>query len=522
MAPITTARLATCVVAATLVSAAAATLPTEALADDGPVSVPAAPLTAPSLDTGAVLAGEASAAVEGAMDDALGEAAQATEQAAPADATPPAAPSAATPVETVPAIETPPVQAPAKPDTTPVSSDTAAGIATTAAPATTAPAAAVQTSPTNLNVSVRIGSPGDNGPVTQVNVAAAVATAPSASGSGTSAAPATTAAAPSTTSGAQASTPAPQPAAASSSSAQDDPDTWTWQWNCLSNPDLSVIPLAGSTTGSVPKNWTWIWNCGENSSQYQDATAAQYQPSNANISIRISSPGNDGPVSQTNVAIAAHVGLPVIATPAGPAVVVPVPIPVADVVSQAVIPGMTSLPALVAPPEPVWLGGDTGVRSIVETVDDVVDLPYVLPPLPGTRTFRLVERQRRLPGPGGRAVPVVGRLAPLGVLGLGTLSVADADASSADGRSAAAGASPSRAAKKQTRWRAPLPQPMPAQVPSGASFAPATGGSSSGGGIPVFLALPFLAAMLDLARRVTLDRVALPSGHRSRVPENPG
>jgi hypothetical protein len=115
---------------------------------------------------------------------------------------------------------------------------------------------------------------------------------------------------------------------------------------------------------------------------------------------------------------------------------------------------------------------------------------------------------------------VVGRLAPLGVLGLGTLSVADAP--SAEGRSAAAGASPSRAAKKQTRWRAPLPQPMPAQVPSGASFAPATGGSSSGGGIPVFLALPFLAAMLDLARRVTLDRVALPSGHRSRVPENPG
>ena len=111
MAPITTARLATCVVAATLVSAAAATLPTEALADDGPVSVPAAPLTAPSLDTGAVLAGEASAAVEGAMDDALGEAAQATEHAAPADATPPAAPSAATPVETVPAIETPPVHA---------------------------------------------------------------------------------------------------------------------------------------------------------------------------------------------------------------------------------------------------------------------------------------------------------------------------------------------------------------------------------------------------------------------------
>jgi hypothetical protein len=250
----------------------------------------------------------------------------------------------------------------------------------------------------------------------------------------------------------------------------------------------------------------------------------QYQPSNTNISIRISSPGNDGPVSQANVAIAAHVGLPVVATPAGPAVVVPVPVPVADVVSQAVIPGMTSLPALVAPPEPVWLGGDVSVRSIVETVHDVVDLPSLLPPLAGTGTFRLVEPQRRLPALGGRAVPVIGRLAPLGALDLGTLSVADAEASSADGRSAAAGVSPSRAAKnkKQIRWRAPLPQPMPAPVPSGASFAPATGGSSSGGGIPVFLALPFLAAMVDLARRVTLDRVALPSGHRSRVPEDPG
>src|SRR6476619_6554727 len=125
MAPITTARLATCVVAATLVSAAAATLPTEALADDGPVSVPSAPVTAPSLDTSAVLAGEASAAVEGAIGDALGEATRATAQVAPA------APSAAAPVETLPPPETAPLQAPAAPDTMPVSSDTAAGIATT-------------------------------------------------------------------------------------------------------------------------------------------------------------------------------------------------------------------------------------------------------------------------------------------------------------------------------------------------------------------------------------------------------
>jgi len=118
---------------------------------------------------------------------------------------------------------------------------------------------------------------------------------------------------------------------------------------------------------------------------------------------------------------------------------------------------------------------------------------------------------------------VIGRLAPVGAFGEETLSDVDAEARSADEHSTASGVSASRATKKPApRWRAPLPSPVPAQVTSGASFAPATGGSSSGGGIPVFLALPFLAAMLDLARRVTLDRVSLPSGHRSRVPEDPG
>jgi hypothetical protein len=524
MAPITTARLATCVVAATFVSAAAATLPTEALADDGPASVPSVPVTAPALDAGAVLAGEASAAVEDAIGDAVGEAMPATEQAAPADATSTAAPSPTAPVETVPVAETAPAQEPSAPDTTPVSSDTAAGIATTAASPAPAAATAVQASPTNVNVSVRIGSPGDNGPVTQVNVAAALTSAASATGDGARAAPASTTAAPSTTSGARASTAESQPTAASSSTAQDDPETWTWQWNCLSKPDLSVIPLAGSTTGSLPKNWTWIWNCGENPTQYQDATAAQYQPSNVNIAIRISSPGNDGPVSQSNLAVAVHVGLPAVATPAGPAVVVPTPVSVSDVASDAVIPGMTSLPALVAPVESIWLGGDVSVRSIVQMVDTAVELPYVLPPLLGTGAFRLVERQRLFPGLRVLDVPVIGRLAPVGEFGLETLSEADAGSPSADAHSTVSGASATRVEKKPApRWRAPLPRPVPAQVTSGASFAPATGGSSSGGGgIPVFLALPFLAAMLDLARRVTLDRVSLPSGHRSRVPEDPG
>jgi len=52
--------------------------------------------------------------------------------------------------------------------------------------------------------------------------------------------------------------------------------------------------------------------------------------------------------------------------------------------------------------------------------------------------------------------------------------------------------------------------------------AAAGGGGSSGSGLPLLLALPFVAALLDLARRVALEHAALPSGHRGRAPDRPG
>jgi hypothetical protein len=124
-----------------------------------------------------------------------------------------------------------------------------------------------------------------------------------------------------------------------------------------------------------------------------------------------------------------------------------------------------------------------------------------------------------------RAVPWLGR--PRDISGsakaLGTYI--DGQASSSVARAAGAEGSSGMTTDSHPapRWKAPAPgERVPATTPSGASVAPAAGGGSSGGGIPIFLALPFLAAMADLARRVTLDRVALPSGHRSRVPEDPG
>ena len=61
--------------------------------------------------------------------------------------------------------------------------------------------------------------------------------------------------------------------------------TWNWDWDCAA-PDLT----GGNSSSESP-------------GQYQ-AGVSQYRPININISIRINSPGNDGPVTQTNVAIA--------------------------------------------------------------------------------------------------------------------------------------------------------------------------------------------------------------------------
>ena len=163
------------------------------------------------------------------------------------------------------------------------------------------PAGVAQNEPTNLNVSVRVDSPGDNGSVDQTNAAAADTTTvaryqpddpqyqPPAAADGTSSA---------------------APAAATPPA---DASTWDWEWswNCADPvPELPVTP-----SGPI-QNWTWNWDwdCGapglpdgntksQSGGQYQPGVS-QYRPVNINISIRINSPGNDGPVRQTNAASA--------------------------------------------------------------------------------------------------------------------------------------------------------------------------------------------------------------------------
>jgi len=94
---------------------------------------------------------------------------------------------------------------------------------------------------------------------------------------------------------------------------------WDWSWSCGGSQPIAV-PAAlppSLSSNSLPRNWNWNWdwNCGmgktdtdknpgEVEPQYH-GVSTQYHPINVNISIRIASPGENGPVTQTNIILAA-------------------------------------------------------------------------------------------------------------------------------------------------------------------------------------------------------------------------
>jgi hypothetical protein len=175
---------------------------------------------------------------------------------------------------------------------------------------------AVQHEPTNVNVSIRVESPGDDGTVTQVN--AAIAPSPSDQAGQYQAEPDQyqPVVAPPVA--------APAPAAPAPDAPEAEPDDgweWSWNWDCGSAP-LDAVTLPA---GLSQQSWTWIWNwnCGndeesettadsETASGYQPVSI-QYRPVNINVSIRINSPGANGPVVQTNVAVSVAARAPVTA-----------------------------------------------------------------------------------------------------------------------------------------------------------------------------------------------------------------
>jgi hypothetical protein len=482
-------------------------LPTLAGADDGSGMATVPVVDAPAVEA-VTEAAEAMVAETDPLDvvsEVLAEAAPVEEAASQEEAPPIEAAEAASSLET--AAESAPDG-----DTMPSEADTTGDTAVLSpAPSTELPATssvAVQVSPTNVNVSIRVASPGDNGPVTQINVAGATAMGAALQAPGVRS-PAVAQAGPSSPSPGQAGAAVsrtPQTAISSPGTG----DTWNWTWDRLSIPTFSVISPASSGNGIMPTNCTWNWNCGSNSTQYQDATMAQYQPINVNVGFRLSSPGNNGPVTQANIAVAVSAG--------------PGPTP------TAAPPESVGGGAGEGPPPPVAAAGETTALTSGSAPVAATAIPPVEP-----IEFGLLPHAPTAPLGAGAAlgadaglVTAPGRLdgrlpkLPATAAGAGRPTVYGA-LSRESGTTESGAQRAATRADPSPRWRRPLQTPLDrASAPTGATASAATGGGSSGGGLPIFLALPFLVAVLDLARRVARERVAWPSGHRARIPDTPG
>jgi hypothetical protein len=95
-----------------------------------------------------------------------------------------------------------------------------------------------QANPQNVNVSIRINSPGDDGPVTQINNTGSVS-------------------APEPAKPKPAEPPSP---AADAPGAPAGPDTWEWIWTSAC---FGGSPGGGAPVATASARWVWRWSCGE-------------------------------------------------------------------------------------------------------------------------------------------------------------------------------------------------------------------------------------------------------------------
>ena len=292
-------------------------------------------------------------------------------------------------------------------------------------------------------------------------------------------------------------------------------------------------------------------------SDISDTAETPSQQLNANVSIRISSPGDDGPVTQTNVAADVSVGLPeaflpsIPALPSLPAITIPMPAISLPAISISmpqygrvvpgiawnttspisIPPGLALTPALSIGRDPAWVieigGGELALEAAVEIA---VGTDTLLESVESVESEPLVPVGQPAPAP----KPTNDGALPAQKPALGPVEARRADVGSTVASWATGSPEPAVAARParetdaspRTRpapsWKPSAARHAPAAAPSGASASAAGAGGSSGGGLPIFLALPFLVAVLDLARRVALERATWPSGHRRRMPDTPG
>jgi trimeric autotransporter adhesin len=174
-------------------------------------------------------------------------------------------------------------------------------------------ATSTQSSPSNTNISVRIGSPGDGGVVTQTNGSSATSVAGNANDTTQQAAQG--GGAPGVATASQ-SADNNQSADSTATSTQDHPKNTNIAVRIMSpgddgsvtqTNDSSAKSAAGNkntTDQSANQSGGGVQNADQHASNKQDATSdatsEQDHPSNVNIPVRIFSDGNGGSVEQTN------------------------------------------------------------------------------------------------------------------------------------------------------------------------------------------------------------------------------
>ncbi len=437
------------------------------------------------------------------------------------ESVPPADPATAAPIQqaTIEPVESPPaipVEMPVEaPEPLP---DAPAAPAAVVVPAVVEAAvepveqAAQQVQPVNVNISVRVDSPGDNGAVTQINAAVSetlpVSTAPDVRYQE----PEQQYHDPLAAGDAPVAPAAPADAAPAPDSPMTPADSWDWTWTWSCGDVMSPTIVLPADYLQQIWNWNWNWNCGANTSvngnsgsqsppQYQPTTS-QYQPINVNISIRIASPGNDGPVVQTNLAVAMPV---IVQTTFNHPAQLPVqwlPAPVSPV-EAAVVVSVAPEGVVTAAQEPTApvLDGASGDEPAISDVA-------------GERAT--VIRSLLQPAPdGGRSAATAST--PVRAVSAAQVATLAPPAPAVE----AARRAKAQEQRPSAKARPILPQGPGVDAVSFASVGPLGAGGSDRTAWLVFLFLvPFLLAFADAARRVVEEwqAEAADSGRRREKP----
>ena len=288
---------------------------------------------------------------------------------------------------------------------------------------------------------------------------------------------------------------------------------WNWSWNC----DPSSAPVVPSPpAGSTVWIWDWQWQCPGGAPGPAPAVPSVCVQCNVAVSIRIASPGDDGAVTQSNLAAAS-------ATAANAASAA---LTAAQLVAQSA--GAPPLPPFSMPPIPLPPAPEL---NPVPAVDVQRELAGVVPALPSAPAPALLGDEQASPWrgadtPGARRRPALAGHAAVHSRALAPVESRAFAGVVVGGRSRSGGrAHPAATAPASGAASPSLPSaPRAPFAPSSPAAAGTAGSSGHGGGASVltvsltgaltFLAFALLSSILPATppgrRRLSDDRRARP------------